>query len=794
MMFVPRNRMKRTFVAFLLFCCTCLLSYSQNEKWQVYPAYTEAVQVEVAGDYLYCVMKGSGIVGSTTGNLVRYDTEDGSVKTYDCLHDLNDKEIYHISYNSTTESLLLVYATGNLDLIDIDGDVHNITALMDKSIMGESVYGIGHYGEKIFLCMDKGIIELDSHEAVVRETYHLSGIKPYSFAEIDGMFYVATNHGLFKFSAISNMHDKSVWDTPMSEEIYVELAVHDSHLFGRKENGVDEISLNGRAFSILQNTVTYMDSADGCLVFGNSSHVFIYNDEYTSRWNNINFKLPKSTKDITCINGRFYVAEGLEGISSYDLQDKQFVNPETLFHLDSPRRDLFYHITFVGDRLLSAGGINTQTSSYYPVTFMFMEDGGTDPKWTLFDEEGPKKQYPKLSHYNSVDLVQDPLDETHFYGAVYRNGLHEYRLGDDGEVDFVRLYNYENSPLQCIDVATSIPWNYCTCTALQYDMNGNLWMANQQTDTIIRFIRPDGKWMSLFYPDIAETTNVFQYLFSSHDINFLVSYQGDKSGFFGFDTNGTLNYADDDRHLLRNVITNQDGTTVMPTQFYCMTEDYDNQIWCGTNEGLFVITSPQDWFNDDFRFHQIKRNRNDGSGYADYLLAGVDITCIAVDSSNRKWIGTLNNGVYLLSPDGQETIYHFTKETSPLLSNYIYSIAINPKNGFVMIGTDMGLCSYDERVTEAEDVLLQENVLVYPNPVRPSEHSEVTIKGLTDESEVKLLTASGKTVWAGRSIGGSIQWNCTDMSGKRVFSGVYHVVCNTKDARQTVVSRIIVVN
>ena len=111
-----------------------------------------------------------------------------------------------------------------------------------------------------------------------------------------------------------------------------------------------------------------------------------------------------------------------------------------------------------------------------------------------------------------------------------------------------------------------------------------------------------------------------------------------------------------------------------------------------------------------------------------------------------------------------------------------------------MIGTDMGLCSYDERVTEAEDVLLQENVLVYPNPVRPSEHSEVTIKGLTDESEVKLLTASGKAVWIGKSVGGSVKWNCTDMSGNRVSSGVYHVVCNTKDAGQTVVSRIIVVN
>ena len=780
-------------IAFILFCYTCLFSYSQVEKWQVYPAYSEPLQLEAAGNYLYCIMKGSGTIDSKTGNLLRYDVEDGSVETFDCLHALSDKEISHISYNSATESLLVIYATGNVDLIDNDGDVHNITALKDNSIMGESVYGIGHYGKKIYLCTDRGIVELDAYEAIVRETYHLSGNKPFSFAEINEKFYVATNHGLFKFSAMSNMHDKSLWHTPISEEVYVELAVHDSHLFGRKENGVDEISLNGRAFNILQNTVTYMDSDDGCLVFGNSSHVFIYNDEYTSRWNNVNFKLPKSTKDITYIKGKFYVAEGLEGISCYDLQDKQFVNSEPLFHLDSPRRDLFYHITFVGDRLLSAGGVNTQTSSYYPVTFMFMEDGGAAPKWTLFDEEGPKKQYPKLSHYNSVDLVQDPLDDTHFYGAVYRNGLHEYRLGDDGEIDFVRLYNYENSPLQCIDVATSIPWNYCTCTALQYDLNGNLWMANQQTDTIVRIMRPNGKWLSLYYPEIVKSENVLQYLFGYHGINFMVTYEGDKRGFFGFDTSGTLNVTSDDRHLLRNTITNQDGTSVMPTQFYCMAEDKDHQIWCGTNEGLFVITTPQNWFESDFHFHQIKRNRNDGSGFADYLLAGVDVNAITVDPSNSKWIGTLNDGVYLVSHDGQKTIHHFTKENSPLLSNRIYGIAVHPYTGRVMFATDAGLCSYDAQVTEPEITLSEDNIFIYPNPVRPSTNSTVTIEGLTNGTEVKIVSASGKVIWVGKSIGGSVSWNCSDMYGELVASGVYHIICNTDDAKQTVVSRIVVI-
>mgnify|MGYP003293859401 CR=1 FL=1 len=53
-------------------------------------------------------------VASTSGNLVCYDIEDGSVKTYDCLHDLSDKEIAHISYNKATDRLVIIYVNGNI--------------------------------------------------------------------------------------------------------------------------------------------------------------------------------------------------------------------------------------------------------------------------------------------------------------------------------------------------------------------------------------------------------------------------------------------------------------------------------------------------------------------------------------------------------------------------------------------------------------------------------------------------------------------------------------------------------
>lgn len=785
----------RLLVVLTYFLGTCLFSYSQNERWQVYPAYSEAVQVEAAGNYLYCIMKGSGTIDSKTGNLVRYDVEDGSVKTYNCLNELSDKEIACISYNEATKRLVIIYTSGTIDLLSIDDEVTCISALKDATILGESVNSISNIGKYAYLCIDKGIIELDTELGVVHETYR-TGVPVLSMQYVDERIFIARKDGLFEVDAISMMHNKNSW-YKLADGVFDVMLAFSNQLYALKEYRLHYLVPIESGLKIVPTAYYFtqiVSSPNYLLCTDSGVWMALFGDDAPQSPKII--KQNYNWHDVTFISDILYVCDKEQGLVSCAFNADQSicaqVSPGALFYISSPKRDLFYHMNYVGERLLVSGGINTQTATYYPITFMLMEEEKGALKWKSFDENSPKKEYPELSHNNCVDLVQDPLDVRHFYGAVSRNGLHEYYIGDDGNVDFVNLYNYKNSPLQCIDVDTPRPWNYCTCTALQYDFNANLWMANQQTDTIVRLIRPNGKWLSLYYPEISGSENVLQYLFSSHGINFIVTYAGDKRGFFGFDTNGTLNVSDDDSHLLRNTIINQDGTIVRPNLFNCMAEDKDHQIWCGTNEGLFVITNPQEWFSSDFRFHQIKINRNDGSGFADYLLSGVDITCIAVDPSNRKWIGTSTNGVYLVSHDGQETIHHFTKEDSPLLSNNIRSIAVNPQTGCVMFGTDVGLCSYDSHVIEPEESLVEENVLVYPNPVRPNTDAVVTIEGLTEGAEVKILSSSGKVVWGNTSIGGSVRWNCTNMHGERVSSGVYHVVSNTADASHTVVARIVV--
>ena len=79
------------------------------------------------------------------------------------------------------------------------------------------------------------------------------------------------------------------------------------------------------------------------------------------------------------------------------------------------------------------------------------------------------------------------------------------------------------------------------------------------------------------------------------------------------------------------------------------------------------------------------------------------VTAIAIDGANRKWFGTDNSGVYLMSEDGLEELLHFTEDNSPLFSNSITSIAINHSNGEVFFGTDKGLISYKGIATEGKE-------------------------------------------------------------------------------------------
>ena len=151
------------------------------------------------------------------------------------------------------------------------------------------------------------------------------------------------------------------------------------------------------------------------------------------------------------------------------------------------------------------------------------------------------------------------------------------------------------------------------------------------------------------------------------------------------------------------------------------------------------------------------------------------------------------NGIYLISEDNLSEIHHFTTLNSPLLSNGIESIAINEKTGEVFIGTDKGLCSYMSDSSTPNESMTSDNVWAYPNPVKPDYTGLITIVGLSQNADVKILTSNGRIVNEGKSNGGTYTWNGCDANGKKVASGIYMVATATNDVEKGTVCKIAII-
>ncbi len=238
---------------------------------------------------------------------------------------------------------------------------------------------------------------------------------------------------------------------------------------------------------------------------------------------------------------------------------------------------------------------------------------------------------------------------------------------------------------------------------------------------------------------------------------------------------------------------NQDGTSLIAEKVSCVQEDLEGNIWLGTAAGPLMLTAA-DIANGNETFTQVKVPRNDGTNYADYLLDGISISAMAIDGGGRKWFGTDESGVFLISADNMTQLQHFTTDNSDLLSNTIESITIDGTTGEVFFGTDKGLCSYMSDATQTSDKMDKDNVYAYPNPVRPDYTGLITVNGLTLNADVKIVTVNGTLVAEGRSNGGMFTWDGCDKSGRRVASGVYMVQTATADGKKGTVCKIAIVN
>ena len=335
----------------------------------------------------------------------------------------------------------------------------------------------------------------------------------------------------------------------------------------------------------------------------------------------------------------------------------------------------------------------------------------------------------------------------------------------NGEV--VKTWNMSNSLLEPV---SGYGEGYVRVTGLAYDNSKNLWISQWGANHPIAVKKNNGEWQvfdlgGLIVKDYASK------MVSTPWGDIWVILEG--KGIAVFNPEKLLNNQPNAYKVFE--VIRSDGTIFRDLRSIVL--DKDETMWVGMKTGgVFVYYNPQRALHSNIVASQLIMEVDDE---IDYLLRSENIADIKVDGGNRKWIATQGGGVFLLNEGGNKQILNLTTENSPLISNNVFSIGINEKSGEVFFATDLGTISYVGSATEGNNDFSE--LVVYPSPVHKDYHGSVIIRGLVENTTIKITDLSGRLVYETYSNGGTGVWNVRDFDGNRVPSGVYLIFCASLD-------------
>ena len=736
-------------------------------QWRTHLPYQYASLVETADDRVFC---------STTGGLFYYGLEDNVVEKISKIDGLSDNGVSAMRWSGELETMILAYENSNLDIIR-NGVVTNLPDVMKKQITGDkSIYDIFYIGTTAYLSTGFGIVVLNLEKNEISETYLIGdngqSLKVNQITSDGTYLYAATDQGIRR-GLLSDpfLIDYNAWeiitDIPGSSGAFSTIAYFEAHLFTSSDDPADE-----------QDQVYYSSGT------GWSTYPYFTGNQCYELLDQGDFLTLVDDTAVHLINDDFLVVQEL--FSS------------------RPRSASLDH---QGDLWLAdyGGGLNTNQGGgtwsitpdgpYSTSVFDMESSGGVlqavvgaiSPSWnnlwnTATLETFQDEEWSWIHSWEDRDLITlaiDPLDPLHVYAGSWGYGILEYRNRE------ISRYNETNSSLQTI-----IPGPYVRVGGVALDPLGNLWMTNSNVAEPISVLKPDGTWKSFKVDNLLTNYGALgDILVTGSGHKWVIVPRG--NGLFAMDDNMTIDDSSDDTYKKVSVV-NKYGK-VITNDVYSFAEDHNGNLWLGTNQGVLVMYSPYRLFTDGAIYAQeILIPRDDGSGYADPLLGTQVVTDIEVDGANRKWLGTSDGGAYLVSEDGLEEIEHFNTSNSPLLSDVIMDICVDGVSGEVFFGTDKGIISYKGEALEGSSAY--SNVVVYPNPVRETFDGPVAIKGLIENTTVKITDMGGNLVFETESLGGQAIWDGKNFNGERVATGVYMIFLSSADGSLSHVTKLLFIH
>ena len=717
-----------------------------------------------------------------------YNLEDNSIETYSKVNKLSDLGVTSIAYSEKHNTVILGYVTGNIDLI-VNNQVINISDVKRTSMQGfKSINEIFIKGDFAFLSAGFGIIKLDIQRHEIKETYFIGDNGTNIFVNdltfFNDSIYAVTNSGIY----IANQNNQNLANFQ-----------NWSKLNNYADKIINQIESNDSM--LLLNISTTQYSGDTIISYNGSKwQTFSYEGYNNSDIENINYEDEKWLLSYTYsgdILNSFFESEGK--IYAYQFDSTMSIEPRKIikgndneywisdnifglvkrktqwafdiFTPTGPANYLSWDLDFDGESLwVASGSLTSNLDNQYQTKGVYKYHNNS---WSSFNG-GP---YDSLFDITSVTI--NPQNTNDVYFGSWGWGLIKTNNGKVQEV-----YNKFNSGIQSLNLFTDHQIG-----SSAFDKNNVLWVTCSGSpgasvkNPLVAF---DGENWYTYNMNNMLVNN-------SHAGELLIDLNGYKwflsrdNGIFVFDDNETLEDNQDDRIAL--ITTGELNGNLPSKSVYSIAEDQDGKIWIGTEEGLTVINSTYGLFDGDVKANRIIIEQD---GTYQYLLETEIINSIKVDGGNRKWIGTASGGAYLVSEDGQETIHHFTAENSALLSNTIFDIEIFGTTGEVFFATDNGLVSFVGDATDADKYTGP--TYAYPNPVRPDYEGLIGIKGLVENSEVKITDITGNVIYETMTEGTTATWDGKSLNGKRAQTGVYVVFSVSDDGLHKEVAKILFIN
>ncbi len=766
--------MRKLFLFAALTVTMCLFAQLPMEGWQMHLAYNNVTRVENAKDKVYALSEGA---------LFSVDKEEESIEYYNRLTGLSGTNIVAIAYAKTLDILVIAYANGYIDLMK-DDEIINIPDLYNKTLSAsKEVRNISVRGNHAYLSMDFGIIVLNLTKGEIADTYYIGkdaeATKVLSTVLTTDSIFAFSESTLYCASLKDNLIDYSYWQTkPTPGSGTIRNAVSfQNDIYMLRDSSVYVWNAETWQNAFPEERIYQMRISDNQLLALSPKGTFAINEDKQIAYLGIFFGAPDVAYDSARQN--YWYALWNEGVTRWSTATSSF----NQYIPVGPVSNTAYRMRFVGERLFVVPGGYAGVPYNRPGSIMWYEKG----QWMNYTTASLRSllQYDFLIDF--CDIIGTPTDPTHFYVASYGNGLIEFRNNT-----FYKWHYSKNSPLN--NLIAGQDEQYTRVDGLAFDSKGNLWMQDNSTSGI-KILSPDGHWRALSNAAGQNHSRMRNLIIDNRNENVKYVFNAYQTAGIGImDDNGTLDYEGDDRAAYVSGWVDEDGNNVNPTYMWCAAQDHNGALWAGTEAGVLKFPNPYSLLTSN-ACTRIKIAREDGSGLADYLLGEEIINTIAVDGANRIWFGTEGSGAYLMDlsdPQNITTVHHYTTDNSPLPSNTIISIAINPITGEVFFGTGGGLVSYQGDAAEGKEDY--STAYAYPNPVRTNFDGVITIAGLMDDTHVRITDNGGNLVYETKSNGSLAIWDGKNGRGERVSSGVYFAMCVTADGEHNTLVKILVMN